>query len=98
MILPEDPRRYLEDTEWITHFGTAGTPLREDYNMVTSLRTTYSDRLEVEFGLTTPQRANTDYLPEGTRRVVSDGCRIILDPHGALAALSRAVTERCTAS
>jgi len=37
---------------WITHFGEASPPEREDYKMVQSLRVTYSDGLEVEFGLT----------------------------------------------
>src|SRR6266545_5072717 len=79
VILANDPRRYLDDTQWIEHFGAAGPPEREDYGMVQSLRVTYRDGLEVEFGLTVPQWAGTEGLEAGTREVVSDGCRIIFD-------------------
>jgi len=91
VIMTTDPRRYLEDTAWITHFGEASTPEHEDYKMVQALRTTYSGGLEVEFGLTVPKWADSEPLDAGTRQVVSDGCRIIFDRHGVLAALMRAV-------
>jgi uncharacterized protein len=94
VILTNDPRRYLDDTAWITHFGEARSPEHEDYNMVQSLRVTYSDGLEVEFGLTVPEWAGTEGLDAGTREVVADGCRIIFDRHGVLAALMRVVRGR----
>ncbi len=90
VILVEEPRRYLDDTGWIGYFGAAGAVEHEDYGMVQSLRAIY-DGLEVEFGLTAPRWAGTEGLDSGTRDVVSDGCRIIFDRHGVLAALMRTV-------
>ena len=87
VILTNDPRKYLDETAWIKHFGQASPPKHEDYHMVQSLRVTYRDGLEVEFGLTVPQWAGTEGLSAGTREVVSDGCRILFDRHGVLAAL-----------
>lgn len=93
VILTDDPRRYLENTAWIKRFGDAGPPSHEDYKMVQSLRVIYGDGLEVEFGLTVPAWAATEPLNPGTRRVISDGCRIIFDRRGVLAALIDAVSE-----
>jgi hypothetical protein len=92
VILVEDPRPYLEDTAWVSQFGKASPPTHEDYRMVQSLRVTYDDGLEVEFGLTVPEWASTEALDAGTRAVVSNGCRIVFDRRGVLAALLRAVT------
>ena len=91
VILCQDPRPYLEDTGWVEQFGVAPAPEREDYGVVQSLRTTYADGLEVEFGMTGAAWASTEPLDTGTREVVSDGCRIVFDSHGVLAALLRAV-------
>jgi hypothetical protein len=93
VIMTTDPRRYLDNTTWIRHFGEANPPEHEDYKMVQALRTTYHDGLEVEFGVTIPGWADTEPLDAGTGHVVSDGCRIIFDRHGVLAALIRAVAE-----
>lgn len=92
VIMANDPRRYLDDTAWIKNFGEASSPQHEDYKMVQSLRVTYSDGLEVEFGLTVPEWARSEGLNAGTREIVSHGCRIIFDRHGVLAALISAVT------
>jgi predicted nucleotidyltransferase len=91
VIMTDDPRRYLDDTRWVEHFGETSPPQREDYGMVQSLRVTYGGGLEVEFGLTVPQWAGQEGLVAGTRGVVSDGCRIVFDRHGVLAALLQAV-------
>jgi hypothetical protein len=48
--------------------------------------------LEVEVGLTEPAWAATDPVDPGTRRVVTDGMRILRDPDGRLAALAAAAT------
>jgi hypothetical protein len=49
--------------------------------------------LEVEVGLTEPAWAATDPVDPGTRRVVTDGMRILHDPDGRLAALAAAATR-----
>jgi uncharacterized protein len=92
VILANNPHFYLADTAWIRHFGEANPPEHEDYKMVQSLRVTYTNGLEVEFGLTVPQWAGAEGLNAGTREIVSDGCRIIFDRHGMLADLLRTVT------
>ena len=65
----------------------------EDWGMLRSIRVVYRDGLEVEFGFALPGWASTDCVAEGTRRVVSDGIRIIVDRHAQLAALARAVAQ-----
>ncbi len=89
MILANHPQRYLDDTAWVRHFGEVSPPSREDYGMVQSLRATYHDGLEVEFGLTGPEWADSEGLAAGTREVIADGFRIIFDRRGVLAALLR---------
>ena len=93
VILAEDPERLLSDATWVGRFGEAGEPEREDYGVVQSLRVTYGDGLEVEFGITSPKWADTETLDRGTREVVEGGCRVVFDRDGALAALVRQVSD-----
>jgi hypothetical protein len=52
---------------------------KEDWGRVTSLRVWYDNSgLEVEFGVTTPVWMEKP-LDEGTRRVLSDGYKVLLD-------------------
>jgi hypothetical protein len=50
------------------------------------------DGLEVEVGIAEPVWAATDPVDPGTRRVVTDGLRILHDPDGRLAALAIAAS------
>jgi hypothetical protein len=59
---------------------------------VTSVRAWYVDGTEVEFGLATVEWATSP--DQGTRRVVKDGLRVLLDRDGALASIPR----ECTAA
>lgn len=61
-----------------------GKPLRqqmEHWGRVTSLRIWFEGGPEVEFGITTPDWADRP-LDAGTRRVLTDGCRILADKTG----------------
>ncbi|MFB9907747.1 hypothetical protein [Allokutzneria oryzae] len=49
-----------------------------------------STGLEVEIGVGRPDWARTDPVGPGTRRVVTDGARVLHDPAGALADLLHA--------
>jgi uncharacterized protein len=63
----------------LEHWG----PLRE-------VRVQRASGLVVEIGIVPLNWANTDPIDAGTCRVINDGHRIICDPDGTLAALSRA--------
>jgi hypothetical protein len=50
-------------------------------------------RLEVELGITARAWVNTDPVDAGTRRVVTDGLRILHDPQAIFAALQKACRQ-----
>jgi hypothetical protein len=79
---------------WLNTFGQVASITDEDWGMVQSRRTFYSDGFEIEFSITTPQWASIDPLDEGTRRVIADGAQIIYDPDSIAAALIQAVEAR----
>lgn len=81
--------------------GAAGTPqVRlgpqpariEAWGPLTERRLLLEDGLEVEVGIAEPAWAATDPVDPGTRRVVTDGLRILHDPDGRLAALAIAAS------
>jgi hypothetical protein len=87
VLIVERPADLLADTSWLRSFGPIGRQSVESWGRVTSVRVWYSDGPEVEFGFTTPEWAT--HPDEGTRRVVSDGIRILMDREGVLARLLR---------
>ena len=91
MLLSPNPQPYLEDRDWLERFGPVTAVETEDWGPVTSLRTFYEGGLEVEFGLSTPAWASIP-VDAGTRRVVSDGLRVLYDPEGIFQRLQREVT------
>jgi predicted nucleotidyltransferase len=78
VLLVRQPETFLQDTTWAQRFGAIQRQQFEDYGPVTSLRVWYTDGLEVEYGLTGKAWAATP-LDEGTRRVISDGMRILFE-------------------
>jgi predicted nucleotidyltransferase len=85
VILTSCPQRYLQATGWTTAFGPVAGQAIEDWGKVTSLRVWYEGGEEVEFGITTPEWV-AHPIDEGTRKVISDGIRILFDRHDYLAA------------
>lgn len=83
-ILTSNPGSLLEDRAWIYDFGAdaqvAGSV--EDYNLVQSVRVFYGET-EAEFGITDEAWAELPIDPE-TAGVISDGLRILYDPHRRL--------------
>jgi predicted nucleotidyltransferase len=77
VLLTEHPSKLADDTSWVSNFGTPEKLALEDWGRVTSVRVWYRAGLEVEFGLATLAWATEP--DEGTRRVLADGYRVLLD-------------------
>jgi predicted nucleotidyltransferase len=90
VVLTDGPERYTEDASWADQFGAIERMQREEWGVVTSLRVWYEGGPEVEYGFTAPEWA-AQPVDAGTRRAVTDGCRILFDPEGVLHALLEAV-------
>ena len=86
VLLIDGPERYTEDPSWADQFGAIERMQREEWGVVTSLRVWYEGGPEVEYGFTTPEWA-AQPVDAGTRRVVTDGCRILFDPESVLRTL-----------
>lgn len=68
---------YLRGT-FITQFGRVSNVSKEDWGLVTSLRTWYEDFIKVEFSITTPKWLEKPLDP-GTLRVLSNGYQVLID-------------------
>jgi predicted nucleotidyltransferase len=78
VIIALDPKRYLEKADWVRRFGTVAKQQVEDYGLLISLRIWYRDGLEIEYGLTDERWAAVP-LDGGTRRVITDGMRVLFE-------------------
>lgn len=78
VLIATDPKRYLENTDWVRRFGKVEKQQVEDYGSLTSLRVWYDDRLEIEYGLTDERWAALP-LDEGTRQVIADRMRVLFE-------------------
>ena len=92
------PDFWAGDNRWIQHIVTnlgfsAGRASFETYGVATSLRMFLGSDVELELTLVGPDWAAVDPLDDGTRRVVGDGMRVLVDKDGALARLQAAVVE-----
>lgn len=85
VILCKEPNIYLNNVSWLEYFGNVKAHEFEDWGKVTSVRVFY-ESVEVEFGLTTTEWAMIP-VDAGTKKVVSDGMKILFDPHGILTKL-----------
>lgn len=88
-IICRDQQGMVRDTSWVRQFGEPASCAQEDWGAVTSIRVTYEDGQEIEFGLAEAGWAAVP-VDEGTRRVVSDGILVLWDPSGIL---ERLITE-----
>jgi hypothetical protein len=89
MILTSQPGHYIDDPSWVSMFGEMTECKVEDWGRAKSLRVCYRD-LEVEYGFALPYWADIP-VDSGTRKVVSDGMKILFDPRGILAKLQQEV-------
>ena len=90
IILTNRIADYINNPRWSTTFGELVDCKVENWGKVESLRVFYANDLEVEYGFALPDWASTPVDP-GTQRVVSNGMKILFDPHGILERLEGAV-------
>ena len=92
VLLTERPEVLLLDDRWHRDFGADATLVRTaDFGAVQERRLRLASGLEVEVCIGHPSWADTDPVDAGTRRVVSDGIRVLWDPYLRLSALIDAV-------
>jgi predicted nucleotidyltransferase len=78
VLIVDNPQGFTHNRDWINQFGKHVKSQEEDYGLVTSFRIWYQDGLEVEIGFT-DQRWVSKPLDEGTRRVMTDGIRVLFE-------------------
>jgi predicted nucleotidyltransferase len=78
VLITTDPKRYLENTDWVQRFGAVEKQQVEDYGLLTSLRVWYLNGPEIEYGLTDERWAALP-LDEGTRQVMAGGMRVLFE-------------------
>jgi len=83
VILTTEVEKYFQSRQWTSIFGAVDKCNVENWGKVEALRVFYKGNVEVEYNFSTPDWADAP-VDEGTRRVVSDGMRILFDPQGAL--------------
>jgi uncharacterized protein len=98
VLLTTDPEVFRRDATWLDAIDWSAVGARpsrwqdEDYGLLWSRRVWLEqNQSEIEFGFAPPSWANVDPIDLGTRRVVSDGCRVLHDPKGLLIRLCAAV-------
>src|SRR6266566_4304403 len=90
IVITSNPELFRQGTQWIYEIGwdRVGLCIADwkdaEYGLVWSRHTLLSNGLEVELGFGPPQWAAIDPIDTGTKRVVLDGCWILLDPTGLL--------------
>jgi RimJ/RimL family protein N-acetyltransferase/ADP-ribose pyrophosphatase YjhB (NUDIX family) len=91
IVLTDVPERYLGSDEWLGAFGAVSVVRRQQWGPhLTEVRIRRASGLEVEVDITATAWAATGPVDPGTRRVVTDGVRVLHDPEQLLAALVRA--------
>ncbi len=92
VLLTSAPQDLINKPDWIKEFGLINSYIVEDWGLVTSLRVYYKNGLEVEYGLTSSEWVR-EPIDEGTRRVIIEGLKILLDKTGLFAQALREVTN-----
>ncbi|MBN2460872.1 MAG: nucleotidyltransferase domain-containing protein [Candidatus Cloacimonetes bacterium] len=92
VFLALNPEDLITKPEWIKEFGDVESLRFEDWGILTSLRVFYQGGFEVEYGITTSEWAR-EPLAEGTRQVIANGMKILLDRYGLLDGAIKAVTS-----
>jgi uncharacterized protein len=87
VLLTDVPERYIERADWLSEVGGVRLLRTIDRGGVTERRFALPSGLEVELGIGRPAWASVAPLDPGTRRVASDGIRVLHDPDGLLARL-----------
>ncbi|MGZ0149725.1 GNAT family N-acetyltransferase [Kribbella sp. WER1] len=94
IVLTDAPARYLENDDWLDVFGAVAVVRRQQWGPhLTEVRLQRASGLEVEVGITATAWAAIDPVDPGTRRVLTDGVRVLHDPEQLLASLVRVCTN-----
>ena len=87
VLLTDAPGNYIEREDWLKELGGVRLVRTLPWGAITERRFTLPSGLEVEVGVGTPAWAAVDALDDGTRKVVSDGFRVLYDPDRLLTRL-----------
>lgn len=93
MIVVRDPKVYLDDNSWINQFGQVkvnGTK-DEDWGLVKTKRVFYENDIEAEFNFSTKEWVETNPVDPGTKKVLTDGNKILVDKDGSLRQLVNSI-------
>ncbi|MFF3500848.1 nucleotidyltransferase domain-containing protein [Streptomyces sp. NPDC003247] len=90
VVLTTRAAGYADDDAWLRELALGEVVRVGAWGPVTEWRQVTASGLEVEVNIGAPDWARTDPVDAGTRRVVRDGARVLLDPAGLLARLLRA--------
>ena len=77
-IITNAKNKMVETPDFVKEFGTVQNMRTECYGACTSIRVWYESGLEVEFGIVDPSWLSIP-LDNGTRKVLSDGYKVIVD-------------------
>ncbi|MCX5115274.1 nucleotidyltransferase domain-containing protein [Streptomyces sp. NBC_00378] len=86
VLLTTDQTQYFNNT-WADELALGELVRTQAWGPITERRYATTSGLEVEIGIGSPEWAKTDPVDPGTRRVVTDGARLLHDPAGVLASL-----------
>jgi hypothetical protein len=89
VLVCADPLLYRNDRDWLSAFGEPTNISLEDWGQVQSLRVSYADGAEVEFGITSVEWTAVPVDP-GTAEVLRSGNAVLLDRDGRVGAMLRA--------
>lgn len=78
VIITSEKNYMVESQDFVDRFGSQIKKAQENYGACSSIRVYYKNGMEVEFGLVDPSWIKKP-LDRGTRRVLEDGYRVILD-------------------
>lgn len=91
VLLTDAPAKYLASDDWLAAFDAVDVVRRQQWGpYLTEVRIARESGLEVEVGITALAWARVDPVDDGTRRVVTDGMRILHDPQDLFAKLQKA--------
>ena len=94
VLLTDVPSYYIEHDDWLNELGGGRLVRTRPWGAITERRFRLPGGLEVEFGVGTPTWATVEGLDDGTRKVVSDGMRILYDPEHLLARVAAVCRPR----
>ncbi len=78
IFVVEDPKAWIETTQWVKRFGPVMSHTQELYEEVMALRVYYKDNVEIEFGFVEKTWLSKP-IKETTREALNGGYKILFD-------------------